>query len=197
MSEQLPPEESIERGEVEPRNTPRIWVASLSDYNAGHLHGAWIDAAREPEEIWEEVNTMLAASTQPGAEEIGIFDHDGFSGVNVSEWESIEMISRLAQGIVRWGRPFAAWVNYLDRPEWEEKLEAFEDHFAGAWESVEAYALDYLDACGVDPDELPIAEHLQPYVTLDLEALARDLTDDKYVARESDGTVYLFTTEAD
>jgi antirestriction protein len=97
VSEQLPPGEGVEQHEAEQRDTPRIWVCSLSDYNAGHLHGAWIDAAREPEEIWEEVNAMLAASTQPGAEEIGIFDHDGFEGVAISEWEPIEMIARLAQ----------------------------------------------------------------------------------------------------
>ena len=28
-----------------------IYVASLADYNNGVLHGAWIDAAREPAEI--------------------------------------------------------------------------------------------------------------------------------------------------
>jgi hypothetical protein len=31
-----------------PPTTPRIYVASLADYNAGRLHGSWLDAARNP-----------------------------------------------------------------------------------------------------------------------------------------------------
>jgi antirestriction protein len=178
--------------EREPTSEPRIWVASLSDYTAGHLHGEWIDANREPVEIWEDINQMLAASQEPGAEEIGIFDYDNFEGIAISEWEPIETIARLAHGVVNHGRPFAAWVNSLDRAEWEERLADFEDHYAGTWESVEAYALDYLDACGIDPDELPVPEHLQPYVRLDVEALGRDLTADQEVVVEPDGTVFLF-----
>ncbi len=34
-----------EEHEQEPRVQPRIYVASLSDYNAGRLHGQWLDAA--------------------------------------------------------------------------------------------------------------------------------------------------------
>ena len=36
--------------------SPRIYVASLSDYNAGRLHGVWIDAAEELDEIWSQIN---------------------------------------------------------------------------------------------------------------------------------------------
>ena len=39
--------------------TPRIYVASLSDYNAGRLHGVWINAANGAEEINEKVVEML------------------------------------------------------------------------------------------------------------------------------------------
>ena len=38
--------------------TPRIYVASLSDYNAGHLHGRWIDADQDPDAIREEIAAM-------------------------------------------------------------------------------------------------------------------------------------------
>jgi len=46
-------------------DTPRIYVASLSDYNAGRLHGVWIDANRSAEEIAEEVDRMLEDSKEP------------------------------------------------------------------------------------------------------------------------------------
>lgn len=45
-------------------DTPRIYVASLSDYNAGTLHGEWIDATQELDDIWAEINAMLAASPE-------------------------------------------------------------------------------------------------------------------------------------
>ena len=34
---------------------PRIYVASLSDYNAGRLHGTWINASYGADEIREEI----------------------------------------------------------------------------------------------------------------------------------------------
>lgn len=46
-------------------NTPRIYVASLADYNAGHLLGVWIDATDEPAEIWKQINAMLKRSRYP------------------------------------------------------------------------------------------------------------------------------------
>jgi hypothetical protein len=48
---------------------PEIWVGSLSDYNAGVLHGIWIDAWQEPEEIQEQVSWMLRTSPTGNAEE--------------------------------------------------------------------------------------------------------------------------------
>ncbi len=49
--------------------TPRIYVACLASYNAGRLHGAWIDAHQEPEAITAEVWKMLASSPTLHAEE--------------------------------------------------------------------------------------------------------------------------------
>ena len=75
--------------EVEPRDRLRIYVASLSDYNAGRLHGAWIDAAQEPEQIEAEIAWMLKQSPEPIAEEWAIHDHEGFGGVRLSEYEQV------------------------------------------------------------------------------------------------------------
>lgn len=65
--------EEVER-EASFGQTPRIYVASLSDYNNGLLHGEWIDAGQEPDEIHEQVQAMLAESESPGAEEWAIHD---------------------------------------------------------------------------------------------------------------------------
>ncbi len=44
---------------------PRIYVASLSDYNAGRLHGAWLNAAQESADLHADIAAMLAQSREP------------------------------------------------------------------------------------------------------------------------------------
>lgn len=83
------PQESLDPVE------PRIYVASLSDYNNGHLHGCWIRAAQPPERIYDEIHQMLAASPSPSAEEWAIHDHEGFGPLSLDA-ESIDAISRIA-----------------------------------------------------------------------------------------------------
>ena len=56
--------------------SPRIYVASLSDYNAGRLHGRWIDATQSADTIREELSQMLAESQEPIAEEWAIHAYD-------------------------------------------------------------------------------------------------------------------------
>ena len=45
----------------------RIYVACLAAYNNGILHGCWIDAEQEPDEIRSGINEMLKASPIAGA----------------------------------------------------------------------------------------------------------------------------------
>ena len=61
---------------MEPR--PQIYLASLADYNAGRLHGTWIDATQEVEELAAAADRMLAGSQIVGAEEYAIHDFEGF-----------------------------------------------------------------------------------------------------------------------
>ena len=48
----------------------RIYVASLSDYNAGILHGEWVsfDDFSSAGEVWEAIRAMLADSPTAKAE---------------------------------------------------------------------------------------------------------------------------------
>lgn len=54
------------------RDTPRIYVACLAAYNAGRLHGRWIDADKGQDQIWAEVRQMLKESPESRAEEWAI-----------------------------------------------------------------------------------------------------------------------------
>ncbi|WP_024353472.1 antirestriction protein ArdA [Brevundimonas naejangsanensis] len=43
-------------------SSPRIYVACLAAYNNGFLHGAWIDADQDADQIRVEIAAMLARS---------------------------------------------------------------------------------------------------------------------------------------
>lgn len=164
---------SPEQHEAQPRDPPRIYVASLSDYNAGRLHGAWIDAAQEPAEIHEAIDAMLARSPEPLAEEWAIHDYDNFGRLDLGEYESIETVSLLARGIVEHGEAFSAWAS-LDRLD-VDRLSQFEEAYRGQWHSVEAYAEELLDDLGATETLEQVPDWLQPYVSIDISGFARDL----------------------
>ena len=150
----------------------RIYVASLSDYNAGRLHGEWIDADQDPEDIQSEVSAMLKESREPMAEEWAIHDFEGFEGIKIHEWESFETISELAAAIEEHGAAFAAFYGYQDQSDAvAECISMFQDAYRGEWDSEEAFAENFADECGylADQDSNPLLWHV------DFESYARDL----------------------
>jgi antirestriction protein len=153
---------------------PRIYVASLSDYNNGVLHGAWIDAAQESDQLQEEVDAMLARSPSGHAEEFAVHDYEFFGQYAVDEYDSLDWLSRIARGIAEHGLAFAAWVAHCGHDE--EALNRFEDTYLGEWQSIDAYAQDLIDDLGWQ-DELDkhLPQGLQAYITVDVEGFARDL----------------------
>jgi antirestriction protein len=178
-----------EHKETDRDDEPRIYVASLSDYNAGRLHGAWINANQDTEDIEEDIQQMLSKSKEPIAEEWAIHDYEGFGPLRISEYESIDNVSEIARGIAEHGMAFAHWADYLEASEWQY-LNRFEDCYIGHWSSAVEFAESMLEDMGIDIDSL-VDEQFQPYVTFDLEAFARDLSFDYRVAEGSDG-VYVF-----
>ncbi len=195
MNEVEPQTAVAERNE-EP--TPaRIYVASLSDYNAGRLHGVWLDAHQAVDELHEGVQAMLDTSPEPGAEEWAIHDFQGFGAAELSEYESLETVARLARGIAEHGGAFAAWaaLSGLDRLVALD-AEAFEEAYRGHWPSATAYAEELLDETGATEALEAVPEWLQPYVSLNVAGFARDLElggDIRTV--EGDGGVWVFDAE--
>ena len=51
--------------------TPRIYVVSLADHNAGRLHGRWIDADQPAETVHEQIAQRFGESEEPIAAAIG------------------------------------------------------------------------------------------------------------------------------
>jgi len=155
---------------------PRIYVASLSDYNNGVLHGAWIDIddTTDVDEVWEQINAMLAAGA-PGAEEWAIHDHEDWGGLYISEYADLNKLVAIGN---RMAGPddipeaVAAYVNnegwdYIDADSFGD---GFDEAYAGCFTSVEDYAYDYIESTGMLHD---LPESLQSY--FDYEKFGNDL----------------------
>jgi len=199
--------------------TPRIYVACLASYNAGQLHGAWIDVDQSADEIHAAVTAMLKSSPEnatcqwcgavllaksgpvawnkpcthgqhlPGnAEEWAIHDYEGFGDLRLSEWESFDRVSAIAAGISEHGEAFTAWLSY-DSSRDATDLQAFEDAYRGEWDSLHDYADDFAESTGL----YQAAEKAgSPYVTVDVDALTRDLDIEMYTVTSDHHTVYVF-----
>ncbi len=70
----------------------RIYVACLASYNAGILHGRWIDASSDVDAMHGEIDAMLKASRVPGAEEYAVHDYDGVPS-SFGEYPGLEKIA--------------------------------------------------------------------------------------------------------
>lgn len=139
-------QENYKNHEQQPKIVPRIYVASLSDYNNGILHGEWIDADQDLDAIQVAVSDMLRRSTDPYAEEFAIHDYDGFYAFRVGEYDPLETVQRIAEGIAEHGEAFAAFIDSVGTEE--ATLSAFEDAYRGTYATASAFLDDFVDSMG-------------------------------------------------
>lgn len=167
--------------------SPRIYVACLASYNAGRLHGEWIDADQSAKEIGADIADMLQRSPVALAEEWAIHDYEGFGALRLSEWESMERVAAIAASISEHGLAFAAWLSY-DSEQDPADVSAFEDSYRGDWATLREYAEEFADSLGLFE-----AAHKtgSPYVVVDLDMLERDLAIELYTVPSGHG-VYVF-----
>lgn len=132
-------------------DTPRIYVASLSDYNAGHLHGCWIEANQPVEDIREEIARMLAQSSESPAEEWAIHDYENFGSLRLSEFEDIVRVAEVASLMSVHGPLFAELVSHFgDTSNVDEARRYMEEAYRGAFDSLAEYAQDLVEDCYAD-----------------------------------------------
>jgi antirestriction protein len=130
-------------------DNPRIYVACLSSYNNGYLHGLWIDATQDADSVQDDINWMLSYSPVvqvEACEEWAIHDYEGFGSFQLSEYESIEVVSNIAQAIEQHGEAFAAYVgceyaNTDQIQDWDEVIEKFQSAYLGHFDSEKDFAL--------------------------------------------------------
>ncbi len=196
----------------------RLYVASLSDYNNGHLHGVWIDldSSTDRAEIDEAIREMLRGSRFPNIK-VPCEDCNGTGQCGESQTCSNCDGSGEVPSAEEWavhdyeGIP-AAFGEYPDLDDLLEFVQGVEDHgdafrafvedqgvhefihadfqdkYAGEADSESDWIEQYLDDCGI-LDEVP--ENLRCY--FDAQAYLRDMKlsgDIDFV--DFDGTTYAF-----
>ena len=159
---------------------PKIYVASLSDYNHGTLHGAWIELdGKDASEVSEEITAMLEASPSAKAhgtkaEEYAIHDHECFGGLSIGEYDPIGELVEKAEVIVEHGEDVGAGF-LLHAADFGWELDSFELRSRGLWGSFTEFAEELFD--DVYSDVVKAAE-ASSYLTVDYEGFARDLEAD-------------------
>ncbi|NEP51370.1 MAG: antirestriction protein ArdA [Moorea sp. SIO3C2] len=169
----------------------KIYVACLASYNAGQLHGEWIDCDQDSDSIMEEIQEMLKRSPQPNAEEWAIHGTEGFGDWTPS---NLGQASMAAEMMSDHGEAAIAWIeNYahdgLDPSEWNDR---FQDQYYGEHESEKAFAEDLIESLEETLSETTIT-YGTAWSYLDFEAIARDLFICDYTSYDSSGGIYVFS----
>lgn len=146
-------------------STPRIYVACLAAYNNGYLHGAWIDADQDADQIRGAIAAMLARSPVEDAEEYAIHDYEGFEGVSISEYAGIDIVARMASFIAEHGALGAGLLEQFSG-DMDQAESTLEDCYHGQFASL----ADYMEE--LTTESVTIPEALRYYV--DWERMARD-----------------------
>lgn len=144
----------------------RIYVADLAAYNNGKLHGVWINATDDLDDIWNQVNQMLAESPEGFAEEYAIHDYEGFEGYALSEYEGLETVQKIACFIEEHPDFGGELLNNFGG-NLEEARTAAEDNYCGCYKSL----ADFADELTEDTTQIP--ENLAYYI--DYERMGRDM----------------------
>ncbi|MEU3904206.1 antirestriction protein ArdA [Streptomyces goshikiensis] len=132
-----------------------IYVASLTDYNAGRLHGKWIAVQGDAEAVYDEICGMLNSSPQGDAEEYAIHDSDGFGGIEIAENDSIEDLILIAEALDNFP---AGVVEYFYEAvgagrlsgKCQERYIQTTEFNVGPEEAVAEYALEHLTDQGTE-----------------------------------------------
>jgi antirestriction protein len=144
----------------------KIYVACLAAYNNGILHGAWIDASQDADEIRAEITAMLAKSPIPHAGEYAIHDYEGFEGIRIEEYTGIDQIAEIVEFLSEYGKLGAAVAAYFG-DDLEDARRALDERYNGCFASLSDFAQD------ITEQTMTIPKQLAFYI--DWQKMARDM----------------------
>lgn len=168
-------------------SNPRIYVACLAAYNDGYLHGAWIDADQDTNQIRDEIAAMLARSPVEDAEEYAIHDYEGFEGVSISEYAGIDSVARMAAFIAEHGALGAGLLEQFSG-DIDQAESTLEDCYHGQFASL----ADYMEE--LTSESITIPEALRYYVNWEAMARDADMSGALFTIETAHGEVHVFSS---
>ncbi|MBA2711597.1 MAG: antirestriction protein ArdA [Tatlockia sp.] len=164
-------------------DTPKIYVACLASYNNGILYGKWIDVVQSAD-IHDEIHKMLAESPIEATEEFAIHDYEGFAGLRLDEYDSIETVVELAAFIGEHGELGAGLLSEYSIEEAERLLE---ESYHGAYDNEVDFAFSIFEDCyhNAIPGNL--------LIYFDYVAFTHDLFINDYFSVDVDGQTHIFS----
>ena len=170
--------------------TPRIYIACLASYNAGILHGNWIDLDGT-EDVKEIINETLKQSPVEDAEEWAIHDHEGCG--YLGEYAGFQVLDAISAAhgkaeteSVDW-ELFCEYCTHAGHDIKTGAVEKFSEARAGSGSSLVDWCHGFLDDSG-QLEAIP--ENLRHY--FDYEAFARDLEISDIFTIEHGGETHVF-----
>lgn len=150
----------------------QVYIACLSAYNNGYLHGAWVDASEGVEHVRERIQEILKSSpVAEECEEWAIHDFQGFGNYKVDEYHGLEELCEVAEFLRECDRFPAEVVSWLiDDYGIEGAKEKMDDDFIGEFDSSSDLAYHYAEETG-----LLDGVHESVAMYFDYEAFGRDL----------------------
>jgi len=163
----------------------RIYVADLAAYNNGKLHGVWINACDDKDDIQDQINKMLKQSPEGFAEEYAIHDYEGFGAYGLGEYEGIDTVHDIACFIEEHpelaGELLSHFGGHLD-----DAKKAVEENYCGCYQSL----ADYAEELTEQSTEIP--ENLAFYIDYERMGRDMDLGGDVYTIETSFDEVHIF-----
>lgn len=163
---------------------PRIYVACLAAYNNGHLHGGWIDAHQNVEDLYAEIKNILAHSPISDAAEWAIHDFEGFGDMNLNEYTGLDTIAGIADFVVEHGELGTAVISHFNG-DIEDAQRALEECYHGEYDSEEDFAASFAE------ETMTIPTYLQYYI--DYEKMARDWFISDFFSLEVNHRTHVFS----
>ncbi len=150
----------------------QVYIACLSAYNNGFLHGSWVDASEGIEHVRECIKEILSSSpVAEECEEWAIHDFQGFGNYKVDEYHNLDELCEVAQFLKECDKFPAEVVSWLiDDYGIEGAKERMEDDYIGEFDSTGDLAYHYAEETG-----LLDGVHKSVAMYFDYEAFGRDL----------------------